>query len=139
MVQLSGGGKTIMYCINCGNKVDEEAYVCVNCGKILKSRSLDKKNNSNILSLISIILGCFSLIFSLMLFFRDIRTVGMYTKFFDRIIYALDYSLSTILLSTVTLIFALISKKNNYRNIGLFLSILSFFFIITEFIVVVIY
>ena len=27
-----------MYCSNCGNKVDEDAYVCLNCGVILKKR-----------------------------------------------------------------------------------------------------
>ena len=26
-----------MYCSNCGNKVDEDAYVCLNCGVILKN------------------------------------------------------------------------------------------------------
>ena len=40
-----------MYCRNCGNKVDENAYICVNCGVILKkdnntnNRTIIKKNN----------------------------------------------------------------------------------------------
>ena len=128
-----------MYCINCGNKIDEDSYVCVNCGMILKSRSVDKKNNNNILGVVSIILGCIALILSFMLFFHDIRSVGMYTEVYERIFYTLDYALSAILMSSVTIIFALISKKNTYSSVGLFLSILSFFFIITEFIVVIIY
>ena len=128
-----------MYCTNCGNRIDEDSYVCVNCGVILKSRSVDKKNNNNILSVVSTILGCMALILSFMLFFHDIRSVGMYTEIYERIFYTLDYSLSAILMSSVTIIFALISKKNTYSNVGLFLSILSFFFIITEFIVVMIY
>lgn len=128
-----------MYCTNCGNRIEEDAYVCVNCGMILKSRSIDKKNNNNILGVVSIILGCISLMLSFMLFFHDIRTVGMYTEVYERIFYTLDYALTAILMSFVTSIFALISKKNTYSNVGLFLSILSFFFIITEFIVVIIY
>ena len=41
-----------MYCSNCGNKVDEDAYVCLNCGVILKKREnkvKSKKNNLKIL------------------------------------------------------------------------------------------
>ena len=132
-------GRLIMYCTNCGNKIEEDCYVCVNCGMILKSRSVDKKNNNNILGVVSTILGCMALILSFMLFFHDIRSVGMYTEVYERIFYTLDYALSAILMSSVTIIFALINKRSVYSNIGLFLSILSFFFIITEFIVVIIY
>ena len=128
-----------MYCTNCGNRIDEDAYICVNCGMILKSRSVDKKNSNNILGVVCVILGCLALVLSFMLFFHDIRSVGMYTEVYERIFYTLDYSLSAILMSSVTIIFALISKRNTYSNVGLFLSILSFFFIITEFVVVIIY
>ena len=41
-----------MYCSNCGNKVDEDAYVCLNCGVILKKREnkvKSKKNNTIII------------------------------------------------------------------------------------------
>ena len=41
-----------MYCSNCGNKVDEDAYVCLNCGVILKKREnkvKSKKNNTFII------------------------------------------------------------------------------------------
>ena len=58
-----------MYCTNCENRIEEDAYVCVNCGMILKSRSIDKKNNNNILGVVSTILGCMALILSFMLFF----------------------------------------------------------------------
>ena len=132
-------GRLVMYCTNCGNRIDEDSYVCVNCGIVLKSRSNDKKNNNNVLGVVSSFLGCIALISSFMLFFHDIRSVGMYTEVYERIFYTLDYALSAILMSSVTIIFALISKRNTYSNVGLFLSILSFFFIITEFIVVIIY
>ena len=128
-----------MYCANCGNRVEEDSYVCGYCGMILKSRIIDKKHNNNILGVVSVVLGCMALILSFMLFFHDIRSVGMYTEVYERIFYTLDYALSAILMSSVAMIFSLISKKNAYSSVGLFLSILSFFFIITEFVVVIIY
>lgn len=132
-------GRLIMYCANCGNRIETDAYVCDKCGMVLKSRSLDRKDNCKVLGVVSTIFGCMALILSFMLFFHDIRSVGMYTEIYERIFYTMDYALSAILMSSVTIIFALISKKNTYSNVGLFLSILSFFFIITEFIVVIIY
>lgn len=134
-----------MYCTNCGSKIEENSYICVSCGMLLKNRSNNivikqrRKSSINSLSIVSIVLGVFSILFSIMLFFYDISSVGMYTEIYERIIYVLDYSISAILLSTVTCIFSLIDKKNVCSNISLLLSLLSFFFIITEFIVVIIY
>ena len=129
-----------MFCGNCGNKIDENSYVCVHCGAFLKKRSdVKTKSDAKTLGVISVILGIVSLILSLMLFFHDISSAGMYTEIYERIFYAVDYSLSALLMSTVTFIFALISKKNNSSSIGLLLSLLSYFFIITEIVVVIIY
>ena len=34
-----------MYCTNCGNKVDEKAYICVKCGVILnRQQNLSSRN-----------------------------------------------------------------------------------------------
>ena len=62
-----------MYCINCGNKVDDNAYVCVNCGIILHNRSNTKinRNSSNLSGVIGIVFGVFSFILSFMCFFVD--------------------------------------------------------------------
>ena len=145
MVKLVMEGNVFMYCTNCGSKIEENSYICVICGTLLRNRSnniiIKQKRKSNIdsLSIVSIVLGVFSILFSIMLFFYDISSVGMYTEIYERIIYVLDYSVSAILLSTVTFIFSLIDKKNVCSNISLLLSLLSFFFIISEFIVVIIY
>ena len=137
MVKLVMEGNVFMYCTNCGSKIEENSYICVNCGTLLRNRSnniiIKQKRKSNIdsLSIVSIVLGVFSILFSIMLFFYDISSVGMYTEIYERIIYVLDYSVSAILLSTVTFIFSLIDKKNVCSNISLLLSLLSFFFIIS--------
>ena len=133
-----------MFCTNCGNRTDENAYICVNCGVILKGRSIqfssaNKKNNNAVLGIISMVLGILALLFSIMLFFRDISFVGMYTEIYERFFYALGYSLFAILLSSLSLILSLLSKRDNFSKCGLYLSLISFFFIITEFIVVIIY
>ena len=134
-----------MFCTNCGNRLNENACVCVNCGVLVKNRSNNKivrqKRNVNNTTIggVSTVLGFIALLFSLMLFFQDISSVGMYTEVYERILYALDYSIASIMLATVTLIFSLVSKKNSYSRIGFVLSLLSFFFIITEFVVVIIY
>lgn len=136
-----------MFCINCGNKLDENACVCLNCGVLVRNRSENKvikkrKTNSvnnKALGLISVIFGILSLILSLMLYFHDISSVGMYTEVGEKIMFTLNYAITAILMSLIALVFSLISKKNMYNKIGFLLSILSFFFIITEFLVVIIY
>ena len=132
-----------MYCQNCGNKVDENAYVCLNCGVILKKRSDIKAvkhvSNVNTSGIIGFVFGIISLMLSILLFFNDISSVGMYTEILERIIYTINFSLFAILFASVSLILSLVGRKNCYNSIGLMLSFLSFFFIITEFIVVIIY
>jgi len=132
-----------MFCQNCGNKLDENAYVCINCGVLLKKRSEVKiareNKDTDTIGILSTVLGGISVVLSLMLFFYDISSVGMYTEVYERIFFALEYSLFAILLASVTLILSLLGKKNIYSSIGLVLSLLSFFFIVTEFVVVIIY
>ena len=132
-----------MYCQNCGSKLDENAYVCVNCGFLLKKRSKTKiirnRNYTKILNIITTIFGSMSVILSLMLFFHDISSVGMYTEIYERIFYAIEYSIFAIIISFVTFILSFFCNKKIYNNIGLILSLVSFFLIFTEFIVVVIY
>ena len=136
-----------MFCINCGNKLDENACVCLNCGVLVRNRSQNKvikkkkinSINNKALGLISVVFGSLSLILSLMLYFHDISSVGMYTEIWERILFALDYSITALLITSITLVFSFVSKKNKYKKIGLLLALLSFFFIITEFIIVIIY
>lgn len=132
-----------MYCINCGNKVDNNAYICVNCGVILKKDNLKvskKKNSGLTCGIFSIIFGILAFILSFSLFFIDISSVGMYNEIIERIGYAIGFVLIPFVLMFLSLIFALIGKnKTKVSYIGLFLALASLFLIITEIMVVIIY
>lgn len=129
-----------MYCFNCGNKVDEDAYVCLNCGMILKKRvNTVKKSKINLLGIFSLAFGILSFILSLSLFFNDISKVGMYTKIYEKIVYGIGFTTSALFFSIISLIFALINKKNKLNKIGLIFTLISFFLILSEIFVIVIY
>ena len=129
-----------MYCSNCGNKVDDNAYVCVNCGVILKKRTNNIRNikvkNNNVIGVFSLIFGRISVIFSFSLFFYDISEVGMYTKALERIMYGLGFASISILFTIISLVFALIKKDN---KVGVILTIISAFLILSEIFVIVVY
>ena len=128
-----------MYCSNCGNKVDENAYVCVNCGVVLKRRSNNIKYNNNnnvVFNIFSLIISIIAMISSLSLFFIDISDVGMYTKISERIFYGIGFTSISISLTVLSLIFALINKAN---KVSLILTFISIFLILSEIFVIVIY
>lgn len=129
-----------MYCSNCGNKVDDNAYVCVNCGVILKKRTNNIRNikvkNNNVIDVFSLIFGIISVISSFSLFFYDISEVGMYTKALERIMYGLGFASISILFTIISLVFALIKKDN---KVGVILTIISAFLILSEIFVIVVY
>lgn len=129
-----------MYCSNCGNKVDDNAYVCVNCGVILKKRTNNirniKEKNNNVIGVFSLIFGIISVISSFSLFFYDISEVGMYTKALERIMYGLGFASISIFFTIISLVFALIKKDN---KVGVILTIISAFLILSEIFVIVVY
>ena len=97
-----------MYCSNCGNKVDDNAYVCVNCGVILKRREnvkRNKKQNSNVFGMFSLFFSVVAVLSSFSLFFYDISSVGMYTKAYERVIYGIGFTSISIFLTILSLIF----------------------------------
>ena len=130
-----------MYCSNCGNKVDDNAYVCVNCGVILKNIEYvkrNKKQNSNVFGMFSLIFSVVAVLSSFSLFFYDISSVGMYTKAYERVIYGIGFTSISIFLTILSLIFALI-KKSNLNKTGLVLTLISVFLILSEILVIIIY
>lgn len=130
-----------MYCSNCGNKVDEKAYICVNCGVILQKEriSVQKKERGNGLGIASMILGILSTFLCLSTFLVDISEVGMYTKLVDRFYYAVGFNFIQIILTIISLCLGLSSKKNGFSKAGVVLSFISIFLVITEFVIILIY
>lgn len=132
-----------MYCINCGNKIDDNAYVCVNCGVIVGKKgyvkSMKRCSNSNITGIVSIVVSIISLVLSLSCFFRDISSVGMYTYILDRFNFAVHFVFIPFVFMFLGLIFALKKKSNIYNRIGLGITLTSAFLIITEVMVIIIY
>ena len=131
-----------MYCSNCGSKVDEKAYICVNCGIILKKEdNIPKrvKKESNVTGVFSIIFGVIALIISIGLFFIDISGVGMYTELYEKIAYAIGFVIIPFIFMILSLIFALVKKNKTSNKAGLVMSLISAFLIITEVMVVIIY
>lgn len=131
-----------MYCSNCGNKVDEKAYICVNCGVILKKNNdvpKKVKKDSNVTGVFSIIFGVIALLISIGLFFIDISNVGMYTEIYEKVAYAIGFVIIPFIFMILSLIFALIKKNKTSNKVGLVMSLISAFLIITEVMVVIIY
>ena len=140
MIKLKGRKCDIVYCSNCGNKVDEKAYICVNCGVILKNKKTKKiKKDSNLTGVFSIIFGVIGFLISISLFFFDISDVGMYTEISEKIFYAIGYVFIPFVISMISLLFALLKSYKTYNKIGLTLSLISLFLLLTEFIVIIIY
>ncbi len=131
-----------MYCTNCGNKVDDKAYVCVNCGVILKNRSdsirKKVKGNNNFVGVVSLLLGITAVTSSFSLFLNDISKVGMYTELYERVVYGVGFASISIFLTVISLIFALV-KKSRLNSVGLVLTLISVFLILSEILVIVIY
>ncbi|MGM9882355.1 MAG: hypothetical protein ACI31S_05885 [Bacilli bacterium] len=134
-----------MYCRNCGNKVDENAYVCVNCGVLLQKdnnyvRRKVVNNNNSVTGIISIVFASISLFFCLCGFIcGDISSAGMYTTVFERISFALGYNIFQLFFATISFILSLTKIKVKYNKVGLFLTLVDFFLILTEFVVIIIY
>lgn len=131
-----------MYCSNCGNKVDEKAYICVNCGVILKKNNdvpKKVKKDSNVTGVFSIIFGVIALLISIGLFFIDISNVGMYTEIYEKVSYAIGFVIIPFIFMILSLIFALIKRNKTSNKVGLVMSLISAFLIITEVMVVIIY
>ena len=126
------------YCTNCGNKLNEEADVCLKCGKYIKKQILKKGTYNNIktkeiLSILSMIFGIISflLIFILALALEEVRSELFYetyaVRFFVSIIYTM-FSFIPAIPSLILSVIGLKGEKNVYGTIGLITSLLSLTF-----------
>lgn len=126
------------YCTNCGNKLNEEADVCLKCGKYIKKEIIKKKTSNNaktkeILSILSMIFGIISflVIFILALALEEVRSELFYEAYAVRFFVSIIYTMFSFVPAIPSLILAIISiksEKNVYGTIGLITSLLSITF-----------
>lgn len=134
-------GSVCMYCPNCGNKVFENAYVCVNCGTILNKEGKTKRvrKKSSVPGILSIFFGILAFVLSIGLFFIDISFIGMYNELEERVFYAIGYVIIPFIFTMLSLIFALIGTSKTSNKVGLWLSLSALFLVITEVVVILVY
>lgn len=125
------------YCINCGNKLNEEADVCLKCGRMIKKNNLKKNTNSfkfkEIMPILSMIFGIISffIIFILALALEEVRSELFYEEYFVRFIVSIFFTMFSLVPAIPSLIMAVIGIKNEksvYSTIGLITSLISLAF-----------
>ncbi|MGM9876987.1 MAG: hypothetical protein ACI310_07185 [Bacilli bacterium] len=136
-----------MYCRNCGNKLNENSYVCLKCGVLVDNNGViptrmsieKKKNDSNVTGILSIIFSSLAVLDIFDCLTSNISSIGMYTKLLDRFIYLLDFVGFSLTFMVVGFILSLIQKNKTCNKVGLGLSLLALFLILTEVMVVIFY
>lgn len=136
-----------MYCKNCGNKLNENAYVCLKCGVLVDNNSViptrmsreKKKNDNNVTGILSIIFSSLAVLDIFDCLTSNISSIGMYTKLLDRFIYLLDFVGFSLTFMVVGFILSLVQKNKTCNKVGLGLSLLALFLILTEVMVVIFY
>ena len=136
-----------MYCRNCGNKLNENSYVCLKCGVLVDNNSViptrmskeKKKNDSNVTGILSIIFSSLAVLDIFDCLTSNISSIGMYTKLLDKFIYLLDFIGFSLTFMIVGFILSLVQKNKTCNKVGLGLSLLALFLILTEVMVVIFY
>lgn len=128
------------YCTNCGNKINEEADICIKCGKFI-NRVPNTKNSINsgeVFSIVGMILGIFGFLIILLLSLgvdagrNELMNESLLVKIFAALFIAL-IPLAPTIPGLVFSIMGTKKKKTMYGIIGLVLSLLSLLFIIGAF------
>ncbi|MCI8545374.1 MAG: zinc ribbon domain-containing protein [Bacilli bacterium] len=135
-----------MYCVNCGNKVDENADICLKCGVFLKK---DNQRNSTASPKIgkgiaSLVLGILAIYFCLAGFaaFDGLEYSLLGYDGTQRIAYAVGFILIQTVFSVPGFCLAVAERmdnENGFNTAGFWLGIVSFICIGIQFIFVLIY
>lgn len=122
-----------MYCPNCGNKLDDNADVCLKCGRFIVKKKQRKTNNgvskNQVMSIISMILAIISLFISLRMLFYNHTEFKTLDSLIAMFFYVFSCLFIELILGIVALSISLISRKekSNFFNFtGLFVSMISF-------------
>lgn len=125
-----------MYCKNCGNELPEDAYVCIKCGILTNKEEVIEKKEGDSLGILSIVFSSIAVLIALNMLSEDII---MYSKVLDKIVYIISSTGLALALTLVSSILGFTNKKKICNKIGLSLSLLSLFFILTKVIVIILY
>lgn len=131
-----------MYCSKCGNKINDNASVCVKCGVFVTNHNIPitnsrKKKRINPFGIISIIIGIISFCLTIRVMIYGIGNISaMSIK--EKLLYGIELVINPFVWALVSFLFAIVSKNRNRISniIGLSLSLLSIFFLFTEIVMV---
>lgn len=132
------------YCTNCGNKINENADICIKCGKFVSKvpNNNRKVNLEEIFSIVGMVFGILGFITILLMSFalsearQDLINEEIYLKLFMAMFFCI-IPLAPTLPGLILSIIGEKKKKSIYGTVGLIASILSTLFIIASFIYLV--
>lgn len=112
------------FCVNCGQKLNENAAFCVNCGVAVNNANLvnnTPKPSGKGTSIASMVLGIIGSIYSLMtlLIFSAIFEEVNYFDYGDKIVFAFIFLLIPVIISVTGLVLGLINKEKVRTGISL--------------------
>jgi len=143
-----------MFCHNCGNKVSENAVVCVKCGVALNRKPISPTINTSYqpvnkkpigLGIASMVLGIVGAIFTLLTLI-GIQTafdqVIFYTTMGEVLGFAFGYVLIQSIFAITGLVLGLIEQrksKNAFNKTGVILGIVTEAIVLLEFVLIIFY
>ncbi len=135
-----------MYCENCGNKVEENADICLKCGVFLKKNNQKNSSSSPKIGkgIASLVLGIVAIFFCISGFaaFESLEESLMDYEGIQRIGFAVGFIFIQTVCSVPGFCLAIaerMNNKNGFNTAGFWLGIISFICIALQFIFVLIY
>ncbi len=135
-----------MHCTNCGHKIEENADICLGCGKFIKKDIVIAKTNSprqNGMSIASMVIGILGFLYTSFPFVWIDTAIDEllynYTTATERISYIIGFLYVQTILAIFAIVLSLISKKkvrNGFNQAGFILAISTFFLIFLQFLII---
>ncbi len=121
-----------MYCINCGHKLDDEAYVCVKCGKIVdrgivNSENMVVKKKDDVVGISGMVCSILGFVFSLLI--MDYDNIDVMGDTWSHLWYAVGYLFVPLSLVIAGLVMSVVSRKkasNAFNMAGIYVSLGAF-------------
>ncbi len=133
-----------MYCCNCGNKLEDGAVVCIKCGVFVDNQNIPisktvkkRKENNYLTGIVSIIIGIISFYLTIKVMIGGMGNVST-MSIENKVGYAINLTINPFIWALISFLIAIGSRNRNkiLNIIGLSLSLLSIFFLLTEIVMV---